>query len=80
MLSAHSRNVLMDSFPWLPRSYHELWLTALVLGSAFRARGACDVKTRKVALGESLLRHSVALNTIRDVQNCFRGYSSGACV
>lgn len=40
-------NVLMDSFPWLLRSHHELWLTALGLGSAFRGHGACDVKDKE---------------------------------
>lgn len=75
--SAHSRSTLMDSYPWLLRSYHELWLTALALGSPFRAHGTCAVKIRKVTLGESLLRCDVALNTVADAQNCFREYSSG---
>lgn len=77
MLSAHSRNVLMDSFPWPLRSYHELQLTALALESPFRAHGTCAVKIRKVTLGESLSRCVVALNSIADAQNCFREYSSG---
>lgn len=67
----------MESFPWLLRSYHELWLTALALGSAFRAHGTWAVKIRKVTLGERLLRCSVALSAITDAQSCFRECSSG---
>lgn len=37
----------MDSFPWLLRSHHELQLTAVGLGSAFRGPGACDVKDKE---------------------------------
>lgn len=66
MPSVHSRNALLNGFPWLLRWYRERWLPALGLESAFRAPVACDGKTRKVTLGESLLRHGVAVNTVPD--------------